>query len=218
MGHTARSSIVAALTSLLVVASCSDNATEPGGGDAVLNVSADLSATAVTLVVVEVTGPGIATPLVFNIPVSNGVATGSITIPAGADRLISGRAYDAGGVETHNGSTTVDVAAGTNTGLTLLLTPLTGALPIEIIFGDVTVTVTPQSPQVVVGSTVALVATIMVDGITVTDSPTWATSDPGIATVSSAGVVTGAAVGIVNVVATFRGVAGSTSVTVSAAP
>ena len=62
---------------------------------------ADVSGTAVATVVVEVTAPDIPAPLVFNFIVTDGIASGTITIPAGTGRTITIRAFDAGGVETH---------------------------------------------------------------------------------------------------------------------
>jgi len=58
-------------------------------GDATLIIRADVSATSVATVVVAVTAPDIPATLVFNIPVSNGVASGLITIPAGSNRAIA---------------------------------------------------------------------------------------------------------------------------------
>src|SRR6058998_4228572 len=48
-----------------------------------LLVQADLSGTPVATVVVEVTAPDIPTPLVFNIPIVDRIASGTITVPAG---------------------------------------------------------------------------------------------------------------------------------------
>lgn len=138
-----RSSPITAFATLLVLASCSSGTEPRGGGEASLVVTANVSATSVALVVVEVTAPDIATPLIFNIPISGGVATGTITIPAGSDRTITIRAFDAGDVQTHNGSVTIDVPAGTNPTVSLVLTPLHGDVPIEATLGSFTVSVTP---------------------------------------------------------------------------
>jgi len=74
------------LVSLVALGSClGRDATTPDGHgpEAKLVLRADLSGTQVAMVVVEVTAPDIATPLVFNIPIVSGVASGTITIPAG---------------------------------------------------------------------------------------------------------------------------------------
>jgi flavin reductase (DIM6/NTAB) family NADH-FMN oxidoreductase RutF len=49
----------------------------------------------------------------------------------------------------------------------------------------------------------------------VTTQATWTSSDPAIATVSSAGVVTGLAVGSTTITATYKGVSGTKVITVN---
>src|SRR2546422_10709521 len=73
------SSLCFAFTSLLMFASC-DTGTGPGETQATLAVSAAVSGTSVVVVVVQVTATDIPTPLAFNIPVTSGVASGTITL------------------------------------------------------------------------------------------------------------------------------------------
>src|SRR5438128_144982 len=111
------------LASLLASAACSRDASgPPNDGTATLVVRADLLGTAVATVVVEVAAPDIPATLVFNISITNGVALGMITVPAGSDRTVTLRAYDAGGVETHEGSITLDIQPGSNPTMSLVLT------------------------------------------------------------------------------------------------
>jgi len=205
-----RHSVLTVFSSLLVLASCAHDVVE-SGGEATLNVSADVSATAVAMVVVEVSGPGIPTPLAFNLTIVNGVATGTVTIPAGSSRTISMRAF----VETHRGSVTATIAAGTNATISLVLTPLTGDSPITATLGSIMVAVTPSAVTVAAGATTPLAATITDSNGPVAGTVTWATSNPGIATVSALGVVSGVSAGQTSIVATFQGVAGSSTVTVT---
>src|SRR2546427_7686841 len=125
-----RSAIVA-LAPLLVWASSTPPTDPPAQGQAHLAVTANVMGTAVATVVVEVTAPDITTPLVFNIVVADGVASGTITIPAGTARRITIRAFDAGGVLTHSGAATVSVQAGTNPTVSPTLSPLARDRPIE---------------------------------------------------------------------------------------
>jgi len=214
MLRSKRHSVLAVFASLLVLASCAHDVVE-SGGEATLNVSADVSATAVAMVVVEVSGPGIPTPLAFNLTIVNGVATGTVTIPAGSSRTISMRAFDVNGVETHRGSVTTNIAAGTNATISLVLAPLTGDTPITATLGSITVAVTPSPATVAVGATTPLTATITDANGPVAGTVIWATSNPGIATVSALGVVSGVRAGQTSIVATFQGVAGSSTVTVT---
>ena len=71
----------AALVCLLALGSCiSREFTEPNNhSETTLLVRADVSvAASVASLVVEVTAPDITRPLVFNIPISGGIATGTI--------------------------------------------------------------------------------------------------------------------------------------------
>lgn len=183
--------------------------------DVAITINADLSSSTAAMVVVEVTAPDITTPLVFNIPIQNGVATGTITIPAGSNRTITIRAYDVNSVETHRGSTTMSIAPGTNPALSMVLTPLNGDVPITATLGRIIIAVSPSTPTVGVGNSVTLSATITDgQGNPVSGTVLWASRGPDVASVSSAGVVTGVRSGQTNIVATFQGVAGAATVTV----
>jgi glucose/arabinose dehydrogenase len=211
---------------VLASSSClSRDATEPQGSRAAIRlvVRVDASATAVATVVVEVTAPDIATPLVFNIPVANGVATGTITVPAGSNRTITMRAFDAGGVETHRGAVTANVQPGTNPTIALLLAPLAGDVPINGTLGSFVVTVAPGADTLPVAGTAAFTATIVdANGAPALQPVTWGIVHPGIATVASTGArtaqVTAVRPGATSVVASFGGSAGSAAIIVSAAP
>ena len=220
MPYSRLSSVALVATFLTVLASCAkEGAVGPSpGGEATLAIRADLSGTAVTAVVVMVTASDITTPLVFNLSVSAGVATGTITIPAGSARTIAFHAYDAGGVETGSGSMTVDIRSGTNPAMSTVLLPLTGDLPITATIGSVVVAVTPPSPSVQLSgtNTVQLAATLTdAYGNPLSGTVTWATSNPGIAVVNATGLVTGTGVGTTSITAVYHGVAGAVTVTVA---
>jgi glucose/arabinose dehydrogenase len=213
------------LVLLLALGSClARNLAEPGDHrETTLLVRADVAAVAVASLVVEVTAPDITTPLAFNIPITNGVAAGTITIPAGSSRTITMHAFDAGGVETHRGSVTVTIQPGTNPLISIVLTPLAGDVPINATLGSFTVRVAPAADTLLVHGTVALTATILdASGSPVAQPVVWATLDPGVATVASTGdrtaQVTAVAPGTTNVVASFGGSGGSAAVVVSAIP
>ena len=82
------------------------------------------------------------------------------------------------------------------------------------------ITVTPATPSVSVGSTRQMTATgTYDDGSTknITGSVTWSSDDNTVATVSGAGLVTAVAAGTVSITATSATISGSTSVTVTLA-
>jgi glucose/arabinose dehydrogenase len=130
------------------------------------------------------------------------------------------RAFDAAGVETHRGSVTVSVHPGANTAISLVLSPLTGDVPIDATLGTVTITVTRVADTLLAGETVSLTARV-VDalGNPVREPVSWATLNPSLATVQrtsdSTGLVTARAVGQTTIVATFAGVGAATAIVVS---
>lgn len=200
------------LALVLLFAACGDP-TYPNHGHGTLIVRADVSATAVATLVAEVAGPDIPTPLLFNIPITAGVASGAITIPAGSNRSVTLRAYDAGGILTHSGSVQVAVQAGSNATVAITLTPLSGDQAIVVTLGSFTITVTPASANVGIGGTVQLdVSVTDWNGAPTTATVSWATQDPGIATVDTTGLVTGAGAGTTKVGATFHGATGTATI------
>jgi uncharacterized protein YjdB len=123
----------------------------------------------------------------------------------------------------------VDLSPGTDYDFQLVA--FRGTLGGTAVFGDVsniakaktppvvsTVAVDPAAPSIGVGATVALQATArdangnVISGRTFT----WSTSDGNVATVSSAGVVSGIAAGSATVTASVAGKSGTSTVTVTA--
>ena len=206
-----------ALACGLALPSCArETAIGPGGDQGTLVIRADVTGTAVATVVVDVTAPDIATALVFNIPISNGVAEDTITVPTGSNRTITMRAFDAGGVETQAGSVTLDIAPGTSPTISVVLTPLTDDLPITVTLGRFIVTVTPSRDTLAIGATVQLTASIKDSNGNPTDGAVrWATDHPGVARVDDSGLVTAVAPGNTKIVGTFRGAAGTATVSVT---
>ncbi|HTT28248.1 MAG TPA: Ig-like domain-containing protein [Solirubrobacteraceae bacterium] len=207
-----------AVATITLVAACGEQALAPTGTQARLAVDVNLAGTAVATVIVQVSAPDIPTPLVFNLVISNSVASGTITLPAGSNRTITLLAYDASGVETQSGSMVVSIQSGTNSPISVTLTPLTGDLPLTANLGAYAVTVTPSSASVALsgGDTVRLSASIKdTQGNPVTGNVSWATLNPGVAIVDSTGLVSGTGAGTTKVSAVFKGVTGTSNITVT---
>ena len=203
-----------ALACFAASTSCTPSVVGPPSGEATLHLTADLSTTAVATLVVEVSAADIPTVLVFNVPITSGVASGTFTVPAGSDRTFTLRAFDAQGVETQIGSVRVNIQAGTNPSISIVLTPLTGDVPINATLGSLHVTVTGVL-TLQPGDTASLFASIKdQDGNPVSGTVAWATRDPGVASVSANGLVTAIAAGNARISATFHGVTGVAAVTV----
>ncbi len=223
--QSARLRGVAALALVLASGSCisGEPTGSPSAREATLLVRADLSASVIATIVVEVTAPDIPTALAFNIPIINRVATGTITLPAGSGRTITMRAYDAGGIETHRGAATVDVSPTANPTISLVLMPLTGDVPIVVTLGSFSVEVLPATSTLTVGDTVSFRAVIRdQDGTPIGGQVGWATFAPAVARVIPTGQqtarVTAVGPGTTAVVATFGGTAAQTAITVSSDP
>lgn len=126
-------------------------------------------------------------------------------------------------------SSSAQVATVSSTGVVSGVT--TGSVTISATYGGVSggssvavtpallqsITVTPASASVSVGSTAALTATgSYSDGskVALASGVSWASNNPAAATVSSAGVVTGVAAGSATITASFGGAVGAALVTV----
>ncbi len=205
-----------ALAGLVLSSSCELRPTGPSTQElAELRVSALVVGTPINLLVVRVTASDIPTPLVFNLPVQNGVAQGTIRLPPGMKRTITVDAYDTDGDTTAEGIKTIDVKPGQNPPVSIPLVSKAGQVTITVTIGPVSVVVQPTAPTVQVGATLQLSVTITAANGDVLAGPAdWATTNPAVATVDGNGNVMGVMPGTVDIVASFAGVAGVSHVTV----
>ncbi len=79
------------------------------------------------------------------------------------------------------------------------------------------ITVAPATTSLVVGDTLRFVATLydQASNILTTDTVTWSSSDPAVATVSDSGTVTAIATGTATITATSKGILGTAALTVT---
>ena len=185
-----------------------------------LGVFADLGGgSGVTTLVILVSGPGIIKvngsldTLAFNIPLTAGVASGSLNIPAGPDRVITARAFN-GLSETHRGSVTTNILEGANPTLQITLVPLVGNVTLTVSIGSTIVIVRPIVASMVVGDTLRLTAEVRdQNGNPAVGAVRWATLNPLKASVDTLGLVTMRDTGEVQVVATYGTVGGASKIT-----
>lgn len=206
---------------LVVIAwACADKVVGPAvvTPKGLIGVYADLGPTGVTTLVIQASGPGIVKPdgspdtLAFNVPLANGVASGSLDIPAGPDRVITARAF-VGVTETHRGSVTTNILEGTNPTLHITMVPLVGNLPITVSIGSTIVTVRPLVASVSVNDTIRLTSEIRDhNGTLVSAKVRWATLNPNKATVDTNGLVTVKDTGDVQIVGTYGTVGGASKI------
>jgi len=190
--------------------SCVPNPEAPPGAGQLAKLRLYLSQPAgIAGILVQVTAPDLPDTLFYNLAVVDSVASGTLTVPAGSNRTITVRAFDVAGIVTHMGSVVVNVRPTGNPTVTITLTPISGDQPIIALLGSLIVTVTPTSGTVELGDTMRLQATVMTATGDTTVRVQWATLNPTLATVDTAGLVTGVAKGYAQIVATFAGVGGS---------
>jgi hypothetical protein len=217
-----RASLARAVTAFAIItsAACATDSAgpaDPAADLASVRVSANVAGTSVNVLVVTVTGTGIANPLVFNLNVNNNFASGEVKLPAGTARLFSVQAFDSQGEITHDGSKVADVNRGQNPPVSIPLVPRNGQQPISVTMGDYSVQIQPSSKTIAVGEATQLTATVLApNGDPVVPAVAWATSDPSIATVDiGSGMVTGRRNGTTQIIATYGGVAASMTLIVT---
>ena len=209
--------VIRAATAFIAIALAGCN--EPNGvppvEDATLSIEVSITGTTIAALALEVTGPGIAVPLMKNLTISGTTATTTLEIPAGADRRFVIRGYDAAGILVYQGEKTSSLQSGQTLTLAITLSALTGTTTVTVTIGAVTVAMTPGAATLAVGATTTYSATASDNGVPVANPAiTWASSVPTIASVSATGVVTGHAAGTARIVASFRGVAAGAEITV----
>jgi len=171
---------------------------------------------AIATVSVVVTGPGIDSTLGFNLTLVNGTASGTLQVPAGSSRHVVASAFDAAGVNTNRGDTTVTLVAGSNPTVSLTMPSLIGGLPVTLAFGSAVVSMNRQDTTLTLGGAVqfAAVAVNSRGGAVPADSIAWASSNPAVASVDATGLVTALAAGTTSIFATYSGAAAHRQITV----
>src|SRR5687768_323817 len=137
----------------LALAACEPSKVTRPSEDGTLTVQVSLTSASIAALTLEVTGPGIAVPLMANLALSGTSATGSLEVPAGADRRFVVRGYDAAGILIYQGEKTSSVQSGQTLALAITLAALTTNATVTVTVGSVTVTLTPGATTLPVGGT-----------------------------------------------------------------
>ena len=216
-----------ALAALATTVACGGDPTPPPQGtETEVAISATLTAeqqAVIAAMSVEVTGPGISTPIVVTLNVSGATVNGTVRVPVGSGRTFTVRAFDAQGQEVGSGSATSNVVAGTNPTVTVPLNvaTLTGDVPIDVTIGSYTITIAPSPVTVARGQSRTLMATVSAIGAGAVSNPDvqWGARNPVVAGLSAASngsvTLTGGVAGTTTVVASWHGIATAVTVTVT---
>lgn len=201
-------SVLAALGLVLAAGACRDTPLEfTDGAPVTLSLQASAAEnTDLALLTVEVTGPGISVPILANFPFENGLAVGTITVPAGSDRTFTATAYDAWGNLTHEGAVTENVRPNSPP-VRIPLRPVVVAVPIEVLLSAFTMELEPQQAEIVAGEMLPYLVTVRDgEGRAVADpSLNFASSIPPVASVDETGRAWGHHVGVTRIAASFDG-------------
>jgi trimeric autotransporter adhesin len=196
--------------------------TAVGQGSATITATSEGKSGTATVTVSQVP---VATVTVTPTPISMSLGQTtqlSATLTDASGNVLSGRVVawssSSPGVATVSSSGLVTAVAAGSTTITATSEGKSGTAAVTISTVAVgSVTVQPQSPLILLGTSIQLSATVRdVNGVVVTNRVvTWSTSNAAVATVTSAGVVTGVGGGTATITATSEGKSGTTSVTVT---
>jgi len=121
----------------------------------------------------------------------------------------------------NDSSPNLGLATGVAQGSTIIgaeLSPIIGSAILSVSNASlVSIAVTPATPSLVLGESLGFTATgTFSDGTTqdITNSVTWNSSDPPVATISASGTASSASVGTTTITATMNSVSGSTTLAV----
>lgn len=159
---------------------------------------------------VTISAGDIATPLIFNVTLVDGAAQDTLVIPAGSNRTMTVRGFDAQAIETHRGERVIDVVEGPNSIVTVIIGSLAGQVPLVIGLGELQVQVEFPRDTLSRGTAMQAISVVQDEtGDTVPAPVRWATLHPAVALIDSTGLVTSVGEGATEVIATWQGVGGA---------
>lgn len=122
-------------------------------------------------------------------------------------------------VATMGGTNTAAALSSGTTNISASFNGVTGSAPLTVSTATVTsISVTPATAEIAPNTIVSLVATATLsDGTTqdITNNATWSSSSTGVASVDTAGNVSGIAAGSATITAQFGGASGTSTITVA---
>lgn len=166
---------------------------------------------------VSISGPGISAPIFGSFRFINDTARVELDVPLGRDRLVSVAIFDSTNTLIASGESIIEVGSGRTVTVPVPIEPTEGEQPIVVRVGGTTLTVTPGTLTLALGATAPLAVTITdQDGAPIAGAvPTFASSNPSIASISATGVVTGRLAGVTAITVSALGVAARVPVSVS---
>lgn len=167
---------------------------------------------------VSVSGPGIDPPIFGSFAFINDTARVELQVPVGRDRRVFVAIFDSTSTMIASGEATVEIGSGVTVSVPVSISPTSGDQPIIVRIGSTSLIASPGTLTLPLGGTAALSVSVLdPEGVPIEGAvPTFASSNPSIATVSATGVVTGRLQGVTAVTVTALGVAARIPVSVAA--
>ena len=158
---------------------------------------------------VSITGPGIDPPIFGSFRFINDTARAELTVPLGVDRRVFVAVFDSSNNLVASGEATVEIGSGVSVSVPVQIAPTVGTQPITVTVGNTTISVTPGSLTLAPSATTALNVTITdQNGLPIVGAvPSYASSNPSIASVSASGLVTAHIQGTTAITVTALGAA-----------
>jgi Bacterial Ig-like domain (group 2) len=229
-GAIARGASGGTLTGILITWSSSNPdiiSVDPSGlvkairpGVADISASASGQTTAVTLTVVDAPVSVVTVTLSANSVIVGQSVSATATIRDSINQVLMGRTVEwkssDTSVATISAAGSIATVGAGATSITATSDGIVGSAPLTVIAAIGSVTVSLGSSNVPVGAFTSAVATVRdVTGNVITDRPvTWSTSNPNVATVTAAGLVSGIAAGTATIYATVEDRTGFATVTI----
>jgi hypothetical protein len=130
-------------------------------------------------------------------------------VPLGPDRRVFVAVFDSSNNIIASGESTVEIGSGVSVNVPVTITPTDGTQPIIVTVGNTTISVTPGTLTLAPNETspLSVVITDQQGASIVGAVPSYASSNPSIASVSASGIVTAHVQGITAITVTALGVA-----------
>lgn len=211
--------------SAVATVSSTGTVTAVGGGTATITATSEgKSGTSVVTVTLIPVGSVAVSPTSASIPATTtlglNVVVKDINGTVVTDRVVTWTSSNTSAATVSSSGVVTGVAIGTAT-ITATSETKSGTATVTVTQAPVSsVSVTPQTPSVVIGTTTLLAAIPRdANGVVLTGrAVTWSSSNPVVAIVSAAGAVTGITLGTATITATSEGKTGTASVTVVPVP
>ena len=167
---------------------------------------------------VSISGPGIDPPIFGSFRFIGDTARAELQVPLGRDRRVFVAVFDSANALVASGEAIIEIGSAGTVNVPVQISPSSGTQPIIVRIGNTSLSVSPGALTLFPSDTAVLTVSVVdQNGVPIIGAvPTFASSNPAIATVSASAVVTGRLQGVTAVTVTALGVAARIPVSVAA--